>query len=121
LTVLLDEGVPHPLVRSLSPHGVKTVAEMGWAGVKNGELLKLVAEQGFNVFLTGDKNMQNQQRLVGRPFAILLLSAISWPVIRKHLPAILAAIDQTRPGSVDSVNCGSFLRRRDNRRSEPPV
>jgi uncharacterized DUF497 family protein len=40
----------------------------------------LIEHGRFNVFLTGDKNMQNQQRLDDRPFAVLIMSAINWPV-----------------------------------------
>ncbi len=41
-------------------------------GIKNGALLTLVEREGFHVFLTGDKNMEHQQRLEGRPFAVLI-------------------------------------------------
>jgi hypothetical protein len=49
---------------------------MHWGGIKNGDLLKLIERERFDVFLTGDKNMDKQQRLGGRPFAVLILSAI---------------------------------------------
>ena len=47
---------------------------MQWGGMKNGALLQLIEREGFSVFLTGDKNMENQQRLEGRPFAVLIMS-----------------------------------------------
>jgi hypothetical protein len=37
MRVLLDECVPRALRNDLPGHEVKTVAELGWAGVKNGE------------------------------------------------------------------------------------
>jgi hypothetical protein len=40
MRVLLDECVPRALRNDLPGHEVKTVAELGWAGVKNGELLR---------------------------------------------------------------------------------
>jgi hypothetical protein len=49
-------------------------------GFKNGALLKLIEREAFEIFLTGDKNMDNQQQLEGRPFAVLVMSAINWPV-----------------------------------------
>jgi hypothetical protein len=52
---------------------------MQWGGIKNGALLTLIERERFNVFLPGDKNMQNQQRLEDRPFAVLIMSAINWP------------------------------------------
>jgi len=41
MRVLLDECVPRALRRDIPGHEVKTVAEAGWAGVKNRELLRL--------------------------------------------------------------------------------
>jgi hypothetical protein len=111
--VLLDEDVPHPLARQLSGHGVSTVAGLGWGGIKNGELLKLLAADGFEVFVTGDKNLQNQQTVEGRPFAVDVLSTIHWPVLCKHIPAVAQGIELALTGTVILVQCGSFsLKRR---------
>jgi hypothetical protein len=64
-----------------------------------------------SVFLTGDKNMQNQQRLEDRSFAVLIMSAINWPVVRPHVHKISAALDHARPGTVDAIDCGVFVPR----------
>jgi hypothetical protein len=40
MRVLLDECVPRGLRDEIAGHEVSTVAEAGWAGVKNGELLR---------------------------------------------------------------------------------
>jgi len=64
--------------------------------------------------LTGDKNMETQQRLEGRPFAVLIMSAINWPVVRPHVHKISAALDAARPGTVETIDCGVF-----NPRSKP--
>ena len=85
MKVLFDEDVPAKLARSLSRHEIHTVVTMQWGGIKNGALLKLIEREGFDVFLTGDKNMENQQRLEGRPFAVLIMSAINWPVVRPYI------------------------------------
>jgi predicted nuclease of predicted toxin-antitoxin system len=108
LKVLLDEDVPGKLARLLPGHEIHTVVLMNWGGIKNGELLKLTEQEQFHVFVTGDKNMANQQRLEGRPFAVLILSAINWPVIRPHVNRILTAIVDSVPGKVTTVNCGTF-------------
>jgi predicted nuclease of predicted toxin-antitoxin system len=116
--LLLDEDVPHPLARLLLGRDVRTVAGLGWGGVKNGELLKLIAAEGFEVFVTGDKNLQNQQTILNRPFAFVLLSTIHWPVLRKHVPAIAEAIEKAKPGTVTPVECGSFSPKRRPRNSQ---
>ncbi len=72
MKVLFDEDVPGKLARSLPLHEIYTVVSMQWGGIKNGALLTLIEQERFDVFLTGDKNMENQQRLTGRPFAVLI-------------------------------------------------
>lgn len=68
MRVLLDECVPRSLRRELPDHEVSTVAEAGWAGVKNGALLKLAA-QAFDAIVTVDRNLQYQQNLAGLEIA----------------------------------------------------
>ena len=104
MKVFFDEDVPRKLARFLPEHEIHTVVSMEWGGVKNGALLVLIEREGFQVFLTGDKNMEAQQRLEGRPFAVLIMSAINWPVIRPHVRKIAAAVDAARPGECDFVS-----------------
>ena len=42
MKIIIDECVPHIVKKRLPEREIKTVQEMGWAGIKNGELLKLV-------------------------------------------------------------------------------
>jgi len=84
---------------------------MQWGGVKNGALLALIEQERFDVLLTGDKNMEKQQRLEGRPFAVLIMSAINWPVVRPHVELISIALDEARPGTVGMIDCGVFVPR----------
>ena len=51
MRIFLDECVDWRLARDIVGHDVKTARQMGWATVKNGELLKLAAEH-FDVFVT---------------------------------------------------------------------
>jgi hypothetical protein len=37
---LLDENLPHDLIAGLVGHSVATVQGLGWAGTKNGDLLR---------------------------------------------------------------------------------
>ncbi len=63
MKLLLDECIDRGLVKDLAGHDVKTVPQMGWAGIKNGELLTL-AENEFDVFITIDRNLSFQQNLL---------------------------------------------------------
>lgn len=109
MKVFFDEDVPRKLARSLPQHDISTVVSMQWGSMKNGALLKLIEGEGFNAFLTGDKNMQNQQQLAGRRFAVLIMSAINWPVILPHIHKIAAALDTAQPGTVTLIDCGAFI------------
>ena len=111
MKVFFDEDVPRKLARSLPQHDIHTVVSMQWGGIKNGALLELVGREGFDVFLTGDKNMEDQQQLEGRPFAVLIMSAINWPVVRPHIHRISAALDEAQPGTLKTIDCGVFIAR----------
>jgi len=80
---------------------------MGWAGYKNGALLKAAEEYGFDVFITGDLSIEHQQNLTGRKLAIVSLSPQNWRIIRNDVVKILAAVNRARPGSFARVECGS--------------
>ena len=89
MRLLLDESVPSRLRRSLVGHEVRTVVEMGWSGVKNGELLALAATE-FDAFITVDKNLPYQQNLAMLPVAVIVLDApsIELPALLQLLPAL---------------------------------
>ncbi len=76
MRLLLDESVPRGLRRALPQHVVKTAAEMGWGGIKNGELLARAAAE-FDAFITVDKNLRYQQNLSTLPIAVVVLNAQS--------------------------------------------
>jgi hypothetical protein len=62
MRVLLDECVPAAVKSGLAGHEVRTVGRMGWAGKKNGELLKLASKR-FDVFVTVDRSLTHQQNV----------------------------------------------------------
>ena len=111
MKVLLDENLDHALRKLLSQYEVVSVAYMGWAGLKNGELLRTAEDNGIDVLLTGDGTLTYEQNLTGRRLAIVVLSAIQLPIIRQSLPEIIAAIDAASPGSFREVQCGNFTRK----------
>jgi hypothetical protein len=55
--VLLDHCVPRTVRRALASCEVKTTYEMGWSGLKNGELLRAAEAKLFDVFVTAGKNL----------------------------------------------------------------
>ncbi len=77
MRVLLDECVPRKLKGSLTGHECRTVPEEGMAGKRNGELLSLAENAGFDVFLSIDRGIEFQQNLQTRRIAILVIHARS--------------------------------------------
>jgi len=104
MRVLLDECVPRALGREFVGHAVRTVAEAGRAGVKNGELLQLAAGL-FDVLLTVDRNLEYQQNFAGVELAVIVLHAPSndVAVLRPLMSAVLAAFAEARPGLVTHI------------------
>jgi hypothetical protein len=98
--VLLDECIDWRLLRELDDHDVRTARQMGWATIKNGELLSLAAAQ-FDAFVTVDRNLGFQQNLVSLPIAIIVLVAKTNRLVdlRRLAPAVLVAL-QTAPRGV---------------------
>ena len=82
---------------------MSTAYELGWATLKNGELLAAAVSRGFEVLVTTDTNLQYQQNLNQRKIAIVVLSTTSWPRIQKSIKEIVSAIDLATPNSYQSV------------------
>lgn len=103
---LLDECLPARLRRDLPGHDVDTVLRAGWAGIKNGRLLSLIADSAnFDVFLTMDKSLPHQQQLSGLPFAIIILRAKSnrYEDTQPLMPEVLRRLNEFKPGCVQVV------------------
>lgn len=75
MKILLDECVTKRLKLHLKEFEVFTVSEMKWNGVKNGKLMTLCVENGFDLLLTIDKNLLFQQNLDKYNLTIAVLNA----------------------------------------------
>ena len=102
MLVLLDEQLPRHLAREIGGHNVSTVQQRGWAGLKNGELLRVAADAGFEVLVTADRNLQFQQNLSQSRLGIILLIAPSNALedILPLVPNLLATILKASPGQL---------------------
>ena len=105
MRILFDKNVPVGVRRFLPGHEVHTVAEMPWPEkLKNGELLNLAEQAGFEVLLTADQNIRFQQNLTGRELALVVLGSNYWPIVRQHEAEIAAAVDAATPGSYSFID-----------------
>jgi PIN like domain len=105
MRILLDECVPRPLKRQLTQYEVKTVTEMGWAGTKNGQLLKKMQDAQFTILLTTDQNLRYQQNLEQAGVAIVVMVANSnrLPDLIPLIPQVCEALETIAPGQVIEI------------------
>jgi hypothetical protein len=102
--VLLDESIPIDFALDLRGLEAQTVIGLGWAGLKNGALLRQAAGQ-FQVLITMDKNLRFQQNLAAHAIVVVLIRARSNRIadLRPLVPQILAAVAATEPGTIRVV------------------
>lgn len=92
MRILVDENLPVRFFSELlGKFDTRTVRDLGWSGIKNGELLKRV-EGEFDVFVTADKNIRYQQHLSDRSFAIVEIFTNRLPNLREWSDEILDGI-----------------------------
>ena len=104
MRVLLDESIPIDFALDLPGLQAQTVIGLGWAGLKNGALLRQAVGQ-FEVLITMDKNLQFQQNLAAHAIAVVLIRARSNRIddLRPFVPQILAAVAASEPGTIRVV------------------
>ena len=105
MRVILDECVPRPLKHDVAGHEVTTAQERGWAGLKNGPLLRLMREAGVEAFVTTDRNLEYQQNVAAAGFAVVVLVAVTNTLedLLPLVPALLVALEHPRSGQVMRV------------------
>ena len=105
MRVLLDEFLPRRLKSDLVGHDVRTVPEMGWASRRNGDLLRLATEAGFEAFVTVDRKLQHQQNLSAFKIAVVVLLANSNTLVdlRPLMKTVLERLPTARKGGATPV------------------
>jgi hypothetical protein len=69
----------------------------------NGELIAAAEEAGFDLLITTDKNMRYQQNLTNRKIAFVVLGNQQWPLLRRYVDRVVAAVNAVTPGSYCEV------------------
>jgi len=102
MRILLDENLNWRLERFLPGHACSSVPRIGWAGVKNGQLLQQAAAAGFEALISMDGSLATQQNLGQLSIAIVVLRA---PTNRLDdtsplMPQVLSILPTLKPGQV---------------------
>lgn len=83
---------------------VSTAAEKGWSDLDNGDLIEKAEQEGFEVLITTDQNMQHQQNITGRKLAVLVLLTTAWPKIQLKIDDVREALTELNPGEFKEVS-----------------
>lgn len=97
----IDESVPFRLVRSLAAVGCRALRfPNSWKGLKNGELLRRLEDQGASCLITCDKNMRHQQTISGTGIALIVLPRQRFGDLAPLAARIAEAVKEARPGEI---------------------
>jgi hypothetical protein len=68
--ILLDHGTPRQLAKYLIGHDVTRLA---WNELQNGELIAAAEAAGFDLMISSDQKIKDQQNLTTRKLALIVL------------------------------------------------
>jgi predicted nuclease of predicted toxin-antitoxin system len=104
MKILLDECIDRRLARDFIGYEIKTVPQMGWAGIKDRELLVL-AEAEFDIIVTADRNLSFQQNLSQFDLSLIVLQAQSNRLadLKPLVPKVLEMLDIAPKGQATLV------------------
>jgi len=96
MKILLDECVTKRLKEHLKEFEVLTVTELGWSGIKNGKLMSLCVENNFDILLTVDKNIINQQNIIKHKLTVIVLDSLTSKLdeLLLFLPSFKAQVER---------------------------
>src|SRR5450759_5536192 len=105
MRLLVDECVDERLQLLFAGYDCQTARFANLAGVTNGLLLEAAEAAGFDVLITVDQNIPDQQNLAGRRISLLILCG---PTNRLHdleilVPAAVSALRSIARGEVVSI------------------
>lgn len=98
MRILFDNGVPAPLRREIPEHDVDLSERRGWARVRNGNLLKLAEENGYDMMITNDDDFLAPALRSDR-ILVIVIHGFNWPIHPSGITRIRDAIDQAKRGT----------------------
>ena len=105
MKILLDECVTRKLKQHLIEFEVRTVVEMDWSGLKNGNLLSVTVAEEFDILLTIDKNLKYQQNMSNYEVAVVVLDVEKSKIefLLELLPKFKEQINEFEKGKVHLI------------------
>jgi predicted nuclease of predicted toxin-antitoxin system len=102
MRLLIDECVDERLRLLFPGHDCQTARFANLAGLKNGRLLEAAESAGFDVLITVDQSIPDQQNMTGRGISLLILCAPTNRLrdLEPLAPAAIAALGSIGRGDV---------------------
>jgi hypothetical protein len=102
MRLLLDECIDERLRLLFSDHECYSARYAGLAGLKNGKLLLAAEAAGFDVLITVDQSIPDQQNFSVRNLSLLVLCARTNRLhdLKRLVQMALDALDSIEPGQV---------------------
>jgi hypothetical protein len=98
MLLLLDENIGVEIQKMLFEYDTKSIRDMGWLGKKNGELMRLISENDFDIFISTDKNLPYQQNLSKLTYGLWILDTPKNDVntLKLFVPLIMQEIEKLK-------------------------
>ena len=90
--------------RHLTEHTIDTADEMGWAAIRNGNLLDNAEREGYEIVISADQSMRYQQNITRRQLGVVVLLSNRWPDVQMRIEDIRAALEGIQPGELREVS-----------------
>ena len=105
MKLLIDASLDVRMRHLFVGHDARTARYMEWHEKLNGELLALAREE-FDVLITADQGIPDQQNLTVRDVAIIVLEGISNSLddLAPLVPEVLAVLRHIRRGQVVRIS-----------------
>jgi predicted nuclease of predicted toxin-antitoxin system len=102
MRLLIDECVNERLRLLFPGHECQTAHFAGLAGLKNGRLLDAAEAAGFDILITVDQSIPDQQNLTRRKISMVILCGPTNRLrdLEPLVPAAISALRSIGPGEV---------------------
>jgi hypothetical protein len=105
MRLLIDECIDERFRLLFPGYDCQTARHANLAGLKNGDLLEAAEAAAFDVLVTVDQSIPDQQNMGGRKIALLILCAPTNRLrdLKAVVPSAVAALRVIKPGEVVKI------------------
>ena len=103
MRIIIDESILRCFIGVFSQYDIVSVPYMGWIGKKGGELLKLMNDAGFNIFITRNQEYRQTSEKPNLTVLVICIETNSFDDLLATVPKIQEAITAAKPGTIYAI------------------